>query len=63
METKDGNGMYDSQNMDLIQMMLDISESENLQCEVISAFAFALKNSRASIEEAINFALIEWDLI
>lgn len=63
METEDGNGMYDSQNMDMIQMMLTIAGDNDLQCEVVSAFAYALKNSGASVEEAIHFGLVEWDLI
>jgi hypothetical protein len=52
-----------SQEMDLVKMMISIADKEDLTPEVVYSFATALRDSSASIEECVNYALSDWDLI
>ena len=52
-----------SQEFDLIKKMLDIAKEEKLENEVVHSFYVALRESNADIEQCIEYALSEWDLI
>ena len=64
MEQEDiSNQTHFGQEMDVIQMMISIADKEDLTPEVVYSFATALRDSSASIEECVNYALSDWDLI
>lgn len=52
-----------TQEMDLIKMMLNTAKEEGLEVEVIHSFATALRDSSAPIEECVNYALSDWDIL
>ena len=48
---------------DCIKKMIDIAKEERLEIEVVHSFFVALRESSAPLEECIEYALSEWDLI